>query len=81
METEAEVEIPSTFNFGIDFMNASESVLLMAAFIIGFFSKLAQALLKQIARFIFGNLFDKTYERDILINKDVKSVHTKDTNG
>ena len=38
-----------------------ESVLLLAAFLIGFFSRLAKALLEEIARFIFGELFEKTY--------------------
>jgi hypothetical protein len=52
--------------FGIDFQNASETVLLVAAFIIGFFSRLAKALLESIARFIFGDLFDRTYPKSEL---------------
>jgi hypothetical protein len=55
------METPAPFSFGIDFQSASESVLLLAAFLIGFFSRLAKTLLEEIARFIFGDLFDRTY--------------------
>ena len=61
VETEAETEPPAPLSFGIDFHSASESVLLLTAFLIGFFSRLAKTLLEEIARFIFGDLFDKTY--------------------
>jgi hypothetical protein len=60
-DAETEPETPAPFSFGIDFQSASESVLLLTAFLIGFFSRLAKTLLEEIARFIFGDLFEKTY--------------------
>lgn len=49
------------FDFGIDFGQASEPVLLITAFLLGFYSRLAKDLLGRIARAIFGQTYDETY--------------------
>jgi hypothetical protein len=54
----------STFDFGVDFGTASEAVLLVAAFLLGFYSRLAKELLARIARAIFGSLFTDTYREE-----------------
>lgn len=59
----------STFNFGVNFGEASESVLLIVAFILGFYSRLAHDALGNIARFIFKDLYDKTYKQEQKLTK------------
>ena len=63
-EGQEEVAAPASFNFGIDFGQASDEVLLVAAFLLGFFSRLQKELLTSIARFIFGDIYDKAYPEE-----------------
>ena len=55
----------STFDFGVDFGQASEPVLLIAAFLLGFYSRLAKNVIEKIASFIFGNIFKETYKAEM----------------
>ncbi len=55
---------PTTFDFGINFMQATEGVLLVVAFLLGFYSRLAKDILANIARFIFRDIFDRVYPED-----------------
>jgi hypothetical protein len=59
-----EAAAPDTFSFGIDFREASDEVLLVVAFLLGFFSKLEKELLFRIASFIFGDVFDTAYPEE-----------------
>jgi len=63
-EGQEDVAAPASFNFGIDFGQASDEVLLVAAFLLGFFSRLQKELLTSIARFIFGDIYDKAYPEE-----------------
>ena len=63
-EGQEEVAAPASFSFGIDFGQASDEVLLVAAFLLGFFSRLQKELLTSIARFIFGDIYDKAYPEE-----------------
>ena len=59
---EEATEAPAAFDFGIDFGQADESVLLVVAFLLGFYSRLAHDLLEKIAAFIFPGAYKKAYE-------------------
>jgi hypothetical protein len=63
-------ELASTFDFGVDFGNASEAVLLVAAFLLGFYSRLARDILEKIASFIFGSIYKETYKQEIKAEKE-----------
>ena len=58
-------EEASTFDLGINFGEASENVLLVSAFILGFYSRLANDVLGRIARFIFKEIYDETYKQEM----------------
>jgi hypothetical protein len=60
----------STFDFGIDIGGASETVLLVVAFLLGFFSRLAKSVLEKIAEFIFGSVYRETYKDELEAQKD-----------
>lgn len=64
VEEVQEEAAPAPFSFGIDFGQASDEVLLVTAFLLGFFSRLEKELLYSIARFIFGDIFDKAYPEE-----------------
>ena len=55
----------STLDFGINFREASDAVLLVSAFILGFYSRLANDVLGRIARFIFKDIYEETYKQEL----------------
>lgn len=63
---------PSTFDFGIDFGQASETVLLITAFLLGFYSRLAKSTLERIAEFIFGSIYRDTYKAEIRAQEEIQ---------
>jgi hypothetical protein len=62
--TSFNVGLGSTLNFGVNFGQASDPVLLVAAFLLGFYSRLALDLLGRIAGYIFGAVYDETYKQE-----------------
>jgi hypothetical protein len=63
-EGESETAVPATFDFGIDFRRASDEILLVVAFLLGFYSRLAKSLLGRIAHFIFRGVYQETYGKE-----------------
>jgi hypothetical protein len=62
--TKFQVGVGSTLNVGIDFGQASDTVLLIAAFLLGFYSRLAMNLLGRITGYLFGSAYEETYPED-----------------
>ena len=67
----------SMFDFGINFGEASDAVLLVSVFIMGFYSRLANDVLGRIARFIFKDIYEETYKQEL--RKDYKKKDDKKT--
>jgi len=75
-EGEHDTTPQSTLDFGINFGEASDAVLLVSAFILGFYSRLANDVLGRIARFIFKDIYEETYKQEL--RKDYKKKDDKE---
>jgi hypothetical protein len=62
LEADVKQDADSIFNFGINFADADDNVLLITAFILGFYSRLANDVLAGIAKFLFKGIYEETYK-------------------
>ena len=61
-----------TLDFGINFAEASETVLLVVAFLLGFYNRLAKEVLNSFARYIFKDAYKKAYAKEENVRQDTK---------